>query len=143
MGAFIMKRSIVAKNITTGEVFIFESAREAKKKGFDESHIIKCCRGRRKKHKGYTWSYYLPVKTLKEAVYERSWSLQEDEILKNSFPSGNLEELMDKFKGRSFKDILCRAEMLGLKRKQPHVKNISPYDLIHDLASDVVFNKEH
>jgi len=60
-----MKRSIVAKSLATGNILVFESAMEASKQyGFDESHIIKCCRGRRKQHKGYTWSYYLPIKSI-------------------------------------------------------------------------------
>ena len=35
----------------------WESANQAKKKGFDDSAIIKCCKGIRSTHKGYIWRY--------------------------------------------------------------------------------------
>jgi len=138
-----MKRSIIAKNITTDEVFVFESAMEASRQyGFDESHIIKCCRGRRKKHKGYTWNYYLPVKSLKDAVRERPWTFAEDTIIKRYFSSGDLSKLLDLLPGRNFKDLLCRVQVLKLERNTPRIKNITPYDLIYELAEDII-SEEH
>lgn len=39
-------------------IFFWESAFKAKKdKGFDDSCIIKCCKGLRNSHKGYRWEY--------------------------------------------------------------------------------------
>jgi hypothetical protein len=135
-----MKRSIVARNTLTGEILVFESAVEASKKyGFDESHIIKCCRGRRNKHKGYTWSYYLPIKSLEDVVKEKAWTLAEDNQLKVFFGSGNLEKLVETLPGRNFKDIMCRAQILSLRRHTPQAKNITPYDLIYELAEDIFF----
>lgn len=135
-----MKRSIVARNTSTGEVLVFESATDASKKyGFDESHIIKCCRGRRKKHKGYTWAYYLPIKSVEDVVSEKAWTLSEDNQLKGFFGSGNLETLVENLPGRNFKDIMCRAQALSLKRNTPQAKHVTPFDLIYELAKDIFF----
>ena len=35
----------------------WESLAEAHQNGFHRSHIIACCRGKAKKHKGYIWKY--------------------------------------------------------------------------------------
>jgi len=135
-----MKRSILARNLETGEILIFENAMDASREyGFDESHIIKCCRGRRNKHKGYTWSYYLPLNSLEDTLQERAWSIKEDALIKKSFQSGNLEVLVDSLLGRTFKDLMCRAQILGIKRNNTPAKNITPYDLIYELAEDVLF----
>ena len=38
---------------------IWSSAMEAQREGvFDHGHIIKCCKGKAKTHKGYIWMYY-------------------------------------------------------------------------------------
>jgi len=135
-----MKRSILARNLITGEILVFESAMDASRKyGFDESHIIKCCRGRRKQHKGYAWSYYLPVKSVEDTVKERAWTLTEDRLIQKHFRSGNLETLLKDLLDRSFRDLMCRAQMLGLKRNNTPAKNTTPYDLIYELAEDVLF----
>lgn len=47
----------IAKNIKTGEIIKFATQNDAESMGFDSSTISKCCRGTRKKHKGFTWSY--------------------------------------------------------------------------------------
>jgi hypothetical protein len=36
---------------------LYESAAEAIKDGFSDTHIRECCRGIRKSHKGYLWKY--------------------------------------------------------------------------------------
>ena len=41
-------------------VLVYESLHDAKKDGFYNSHISKCCRGKLKTHKGYKW-FYLEV----------------------------------------------------------------------------------
>ena len=44
-------------NIKTNEEMTFTSIKEAAKNGFDHRHISACCRGKRKSHKGYKWSF--------------------------------------------------------------------------------------
>lgn len=137
----LMKRSIVARNLTSGKMLFFESAAEASREhGFDESHIVKCCRGRRNKHAGYKWSYYLPVKTLEESV-EDSWTLRENEIILKNFSSGDLGDLLKRLPGRDFKDLIWRAKILGVTRNTATSKYISPYDLINELAEDILFSE--
>jgi len=135
-----VKRSILARNLATGKVLVFENAMDASREyGFDESHIIKCCRGRRKQHKGYAWSYHLPIKSLEDTIKERAWSFKEDMLIKKYFKSGNLESLLSSLMGRNFRDLMCRAQILGLKRNNTPAKNVTPYDLIYELAEDVLF----
>jgi len=38
-------------------VMIFPSTAEAGRNGFHQSHIVSCCNGKLKTHKGYTWKY--------------------------------------------------------------------------------------
>lgn len=38
-------------------VMTFQSTQEASRQGFSQSHIVNCCNGERKTHKGYTWKY--------------------------------------------------------------------------------------
>ena len=38
-------------------VMTFQSTQEASRQGFSQSHIVHCCNGERKTHKGYTWRY--------------------------------------------------------------------------------------
>lgn len=38
-------------------VFTFQSIAEANINGFNQGNISECCRGKRKKHKGYEWRY--------------------------------------------------------------------------------------
>lgn len=38
-------------------VGIWQSTNEAGRNGFDNSHIVACCRGKLKSHKGFKWSY--------------------------------------------------------------------------------------
>ena len=41
-----------------GELMMtFQSTQEASRQGFSQSHIVHCCNGERKTHKGYTWRY--------------------------------------------------------------------------------------
>ena len=35
----------------------YSSINSAKKDGFNDSLIVRCCKGVRKKHKGYEWKY--------------------------------------------------------------------------------------
>lgn len=51
------KKSVLGINILDGSTIIFDYIRQAKDKGFDAGHIIKCCKGERKSHKGYMWKY--------------------------------------------------------------------------------------
>ena len=38
-------------------ISVFNSTNEAKRQGFNQGHVASCCRGERKSHKGYIWSY--------------------------------------------------------------------------------------
>ena len=38
-------------------VMTFISTKEAQRQGFDSGHIVACCRGKLKTHKGYEWRY--------------------------------------------------------------------------------------
>lgn len=49
--------SVIGTNIKTREELILPSATYGNSIGFDHSCIIKCCKGHRKTHKGYTWRY--------------------------------------------------------------------------------------
>ncbi len=50
-------RPVVGVNIETGNSIQYASAAVASKFGFDQSHIIKCCRGKIKQHKKHQWKY--------------------------------------------------------------------------------------
>ena len=50
-------KNIVAISIKDGKILFFENSKQAITKGFDYSHIHKCCRGETKTHKGYMWYY--------------------------------------------------------------------------------------
>ena len=43
-------------NKKTGEVLYFKTLSDACNYGFIKTHILACCRGTRKSHKGYYWS---------------------------------------------------------------------------------------
>jgi hypothetical protein len=50
--------AVVQKDLKTGEILkVYESAKKATKNGFHRQSIVGCCRGYRKSHKGYSWSY--------------------------------------------------------------------------------------
>lgn len=55
----VEKRSIplIATSIESGEEIHFKSSMEAEREGFSNSHVIACCKGNRKTHKGYVWRY--------------------------------------------------------------------------------------
>ena len=38
-------------------IMVFPSVGEARRQGFCGSSVEKCCNGKRKTHKGYTWKY--------------------------------------------------------------------------------------
>lgn len=38
-------------------VMVFTSTMEAGRNGFDHSHIVDCCNGKRKTHRGFEWRY--------------------------------------------------------------------------------------
>ena len=50
------KGPITGINLLDGSVINFESASEAKKKGFNAGHIASCISGDRLTHKGYRWT---------------------------------------------------------------------------------------
>lgn len=55
-------KEILSKNVYQytfdGElVKIWESVTECSKNGYDKAHVSACCRGERKTHKGFKWSY--------------------------------------------------------------------------------------
>ena len=57
-GAPIPKKQVIGIPVDDSKpVLIYESTLDAEKDGFDQGHISKCCRGKRKSHKGYRWEY--------------------------------------------------------------------------------------
>lgn len=48
---------VIGTNLKTGEKVFYSSISEAKKDGFNDSNISACCKGIRKKHKGFCWKY--------------------------------------------------------------------------------------
>lgn len=51
------KKPIIGLNTQGEVVYEFDSAIDARKMGFDETHIASCCKGKRKMHKGIIWKY--------------------------------------------------------------------------------------
>lgn len=39
-------------------VKIWQSSQETKKNGYNQGNVYECCRGKRKSHKGYRWSFF-------------------------------------------------------------------------------------
>jgi len=56
------KRPVIAENKKTGELLRFDSLTDASKHGFRISNICACCKGIRRSHYGYKWSYLDDVK---------------------------------------------------------------------------------
>lgn len=52
-----LSKPLVGIPIKGGDVVSFLSSVEASKNGFNGHHIIECCNGKRKTHKGYHWHW--------------------------------------------------------------------------------------
>ena len=52
-----MAKGVKATSIKNGDVLIFNSLSDVKTQGFNPGHVSECYRGKRHKHKGYTWEY--------------------------------------------------------------------------------------
>ena len=50
-------KKIIGYSLIDNKVIILQSTQQAKKFGFDQSAISKCCLGQRKSHLGYKWKY--------------------------------------------------------------------------------------
>ncbi len=50
-------RSVIGKNIQTGDEITFKCLNDCRSAGFEPSCVCDCCKGKRKTHKGYTWRY--------------------------------------------------------------------------------------
>ena len=50
-------KKVIAKSLTEQKVLIFKSAYQSTKFGFEQGSISKCCCGKSKTHKGYTWQF--------------------------------------------------------------------------------------
>lgn len=50
-------KPVIATNVISGEVLYFASVNSTKEHNFTCSSVVKCCKGERKIHKGYTWRY--------------------------------------------------------------------------------------
>lgn len=51
------KKPVISVNINTGEIKKYSGVNDVRKYGFDPSCVCYCCKGKRKKHKGYYWRY--------------------------------------------------------------------------------------
>ena len=53
------KRKPIVQLTLNGEIIkLWASTREPDKEGLNHKHIIECCKGKAKTHKGYKWMYY-------------------------------------------------------------------------------------
>jgi len=53
-----LSKPVQAINPSTGEVILeFPSIKEAGRKGFKRAHINACCRGERRRHRGFEWRF--------------------------------------------------------------------------------------
>lgn len=50
-------RSVIGKDIQTGDEITFKCLNDCRSAGFDPSCVCDCCKGKRKTHKGHTWRY--------------------------------------------------------------------------------------
>lgn len=50
-------KPVVAFDKGENVVFEFSSANDAGRNGFNRRHLLACCRGERKTHRGYSWKY--------------------------------------------------------------------------------------
>lgn len=53
----LTSKPVVAVNNEGNVVYVFPSAKEAGRHGFDASHVDACCRGERNKHGGLRWFF--------------------------------------------------------------------------------------
>ena len=49
------QKKVMAISLTETKVIVFQSMTQAEKIGFQQTSISKCCNGKLKSHKGYTW----------------------------------------------------------------------------------------
>jgi len=52
-----ISKAVIGTHIKTSEQIEFYSAKEAGRNGFNDSHIIQCCKGNIRQHLGYFWEY--------------------------------------------------------------------------------------
>ena len=52
-----LSHKVVGYSLTETKVIILQSAEQGKKIGFSSECISRCCKGKQKTHKGYTWKY--------------------------------------------------------------------------------------
>ena len=50
-------KPVIGTHVITGGTITFESINEASRNGFGLNGVWRCCRGKRKSHKGYFWRY--------------------------------------------------------------------------------------
>lgn len=50
-------KAVISKCITTGQERFWPSAMDAVRQGFDSATISRCCAGKVRSHKGYTWRF--------------------------------------------------------------------------------------
>lgn len=48
---------VVGTHVKTREKIRFESISSTRKQGFNQAHVISCCKGERKTHHGHEWEY--------------------------------------------------------------------------------------
>lgn len=52
------KKKVIQLSLNGEFIKVWESTNEPSKEGFDHRHVIACCKGKSKTHKGYKWMYY-------------------------------------------------------------------------------------
>ncbi|MDH4604594.1 HNH endonuclease [Pseudomonas syringae pv. papulans] len=60
-------KAVIATNMATGAISVYESAMDAVRLGFDSGCISRCCAGLSRFHRGHTWMF-ASVETLTQKV---------------------------------------------------------------------------
>ena len=51
-------KSIIGINENSGVIVFFDTIQDSKKMNFSPTHVVACCKGKNKTHKGYDWYYF-------------------------------------------------------------------------------------
>ena len=133
-----MDKSIIGIHLETGKLVTFDSVKEASEKlELDRSHVSKCCQGKRKQHKGYTWSYTPYVDISPKNI--KTWSIQEEDYLKKFFQNESFEKIVKDLTTKDFRDIVTKAKELSLTRSNVCSTKRSAYDLLYELTEQTFF----
>ncbi|HWR30605.1 MAG TPA: NUMOD4 domain-containing protein [Negativicutes bacterium] len=75
MRDFKEARPVLQYDLSGDLVNEYKTIHDAEKAGFNHSHIISCCVGRRNEHGGYVWIYKEDVGTIEKRIYRANHKL--------------------------------------------------------------------